>query len=96
MSSPHNGETPSINSLIPENTFTLAYVTVDHAIQFIKTAGKGTSMGKADITVAFKIMPLHPSHWHLFGIKWKSKMYFAVHLTFGCRSSTKIFDSLSE
>lgn len=71
LSSPHNGETSSINSLISGNMFALAYATVDHAIQFIKTAGKGAWMGKADITDAFKIMSLHPSQWHLFGIRWK-------------------------
>lgn len=41
-------------------------------------------------------MPIHPSDWHLFGVKWDSKFYFAVRLTFGCRSSPHIFNSLSE
>lgn len=60
--------------------FSLAYASVDHAIQFIKSAGIGAWMGKADITDAFKIMPLHPSQWHLFGIRWRSKLYFSVRL----------------
>ena len=41
-------------------------------------------------------MPLHPSQWHIFGVKWRSKFYFSVKLTFGCRSSPRIFDTLSE
>ncbi len=80
LSSPHNREIPSINSLIPEDVFSLAYASVDLAIQFIKSAGIGAWMGKADITDAFKIMPLHPSQWHLFGIRWRSKLYFSVRL----------------
>lgn len=97
LSAPHNNASiPSINSLIPLEMFSLCYASVDNAIQFIKTAGKGAWLGKADITDAFKTMPLHPSQWHLFGVRWRSKIYFAVRLTFGCRSSPKIFDSLSE
>ncbi len=96
LSAPHNGPVPSINSLIPLAPFSLFYATIDNAIQMIKAAGQGAWLGKADITDAFKVMPLHPSQWHLFGVKWRSKLYFAVKLTFGCRSSPRIFDTLSE
>lgn len=41
-------------------------------------------------------MPLHPSQWHLFGVRWRSKTYFTVRLTFGCKSSPHIFNPLSE
>ncbi|MGH0120827.1 UNVERIFIED_CONTAM: hypothetical protein FKN15_069653 [Acipenser sinensis] len=41
-------------------------------------------------------MPIHPSFCHLFGISWQNNFYFATQLTFGCRSSSKIFHSLSE
>ncbi len=41
-------------------------------------------------------MPIHPDFWHLFGIRWQERFYFSVRLTFGCRSSPKIFDMLSE
>ncbi len=41
-------------------------------------------------------MPIHPDFWHLFGIRWQENLYFSVRLTFGCRSSPKIFDMLSE
>jgi len=53
-------------------------------------------MCKADITDAFKLIPIKPEQWHLFGIKWNSKYYFYHRLAFGCRSSPKIFDQLSE
>ena len=43
-----------------------------------------------------KIIPIHPSQWNLLGIRWKSKFYFAVCLTFGGRSSPSIFNQLSK
>ncbi len=39
-------------------------------------------------------MPIHPDFWHICGIHWQGKFYFAV--TFGCTSSPKMFDTLSE
>ena len=96
LSSPHNGSVQSINDLIPLFPFSLYYASVDNAIQMIKAAGAGAWLGKADIVDAFKVMPLHPSQWHLFGVKWRGRFYFAVKLTFGCRSSPRIFDTLSE
>ncbi len=66
------------------------------AITMIKNVGRGAWLAKVDITSAFKVMPIHPDFWHLFGIRWRGRFYFSVRLTFGCRSSPKIFDMLSE
>ncbi len=96
LSSPHNSPFPSINSLIPLEEFSLHYHDIDQAITLIKDAGRGAWLAKVDITSAFKVMPIHPSFWHLFGIRWQENFYFSVRLTFGCRSSPKIFDMLSE
>ncbi|XP_076158650.1 uncharacterized protein LOC143141830 [Alosa pseudoharengus] len=96
MSSPHSDLVASINESIPLHPFSLYYASVDNAIHLIKVAGQGAWLSKADITDAFKIMPIHPSDWPLFGVKWESKFYFAVKLTFGCRSSPHIFNCLSE
>ncbi|XP_062404751.1 uncharacterized protein LOC134095317 [Sardina pilchardus] len=96
LSAPHNSQVPSINSLVPFEDYSLCYQTVDDAIRLIKLAGPNCWLFKADITAAFKVMPIDPDFWHLFGVKWLGKFYFAVRLTFGCRSSPKIFDCLSE
>lgn len=96
LSAPHDSSVKSINSLIPKEPFSLFYASVDNAVQMIKSAGVGAWLGKAHIVDAFKVMPLHPSQWHIFGVKWRSKFYFSVKLTFGCRSSPRIFDTLSE
>lgn len=92
LSAPHNGPVPCVTSLIPLTPFSLFYAMVDNAIQIIKSTGQGAWLRKADITDAFKVMPLHPSQWHLFGVK----LYFAVKLTFGCQSSPRIYDTPSE
>ena len=72
LSAPHNESTNSINSLIPLLPFSLFY-DVDDAIKPIKRAGRGAWLAKADITDAFKVMPLHPSQWPLFGVQWREK-----------------------
>ncbi len=96
LSSPHNSTVPSINSLIPLDEFSLRYYDIELAVELIKIAGRGAWLAKIDITSAFKVMPIHPDSWHLFRIQWAEKFYFAVRLTFGCKSSPKIFDMLSE
>lgn len=96
LSAPHPGPVPSVNDLIPLAPFSFHYATVDNAIKLIKMTGRGAWLSKADITDAFKIVPILPSQWHLFGIKWRSKFYFAVRLTFRCRSSPCLFNMVSE
>ncbi|XP_078143999.1 uncharacterized protein LOC144542156 [Centroberyx gerrardi] len=96
LSSPHGSHIPSINSVIPSPDFSMQYATIDHAITLIRLAGRGAWLSKADITSAFKVLPIHPDFWHFFGVCWKGAYYFSVRLTFGCRSSPRIFDSLSE
>lgn len=96
LSAPHNDScNPSINELIPKEDFSLSYVKIDDAIKIINDFGPGAWLCKTDIVDAFKLLPIHPSLWHLHGIRWDSKFYFYVRLTFGCRSSPKIFDTLS-
>ncbi|XP_033480312.2 uncharacterized protein LOC117255466 [Epinephelus lanceolatus] len=96
LSSPHGSDILSINSLIPSPDFSMQYATIDHAMALIRLAGHGAWLSKADITSAFKVLPIHPDFWCYFGVCWKGAYYFSVRLTFGCKSSPKIFDSLSE
>lgn len=96
LSSPHDSEQNSINSLINKEECSLSYVKIDDAIKIIQSLGKGTTMCKTDISDAFKLVPILPSQWHLFCIKWKSSYYYYNKLSFGCRSSPKIFDYLSQ
>lgn len=98
LSAPHNPtvtDTQSINDLIDKSECSLQYVKVDDAIRTIQDLGKGAIMCKADISDAFKNIPILPSQWHLFGFRWDNSFYFYHRLAFGCRSSPIIFDQLS-
>ena len=96
MSAPHNNDDhASLNELINKEDYSLQYVTVDHAIKIIQKLGKGSWLCKADITDAFKQIPIHPSLWPYHGIQHHDKYYFFTRLVFGSRSSPKIFDYLS-
>lgn len=81
---------------LQEQSTTKSQPQLKNAVQMIKWAGVGAWRRKADIADAFKVMLLHPSQWHLFSVKWCSKFYFCVKLTFGCRSSPRIFNTLSK
>lgn len=97
LSSPHdNLEHHSVNEMIDKESCSLTYVKIEDAIRTIQLLGKGTTMCKTDISDAFKLMPITPSQWHMYGIKWQGKYYFYTKLAFGCRSSPRIFDTLSQ
>ncbi|XP_044143987.1 uncharacterized protein LOC122933207 [Bufo gargarizans] len=96
LSAPHGTGNPSLNSLIPSEEFSLQYTTIDHAITAIRQAGVGAWLSKTDIANAFKLLPIHPTLWHLHGIKWSGKYYFFSRLTFGSKSSPAIFDVFAE
>lgn len=97
LSAPHNDpEHDSINSLIDKNECSMSYVRIDDAIKYIVLYGKGTQMCKFDISDAFKLIPISPEEWHLFCIKWRGFLYYYSRLSFGCSSSCKIFDTLSQ
>jgi hypothetical protein len=53
-------------------------------------------MCKTDIVYAFKLIPIALEVQPFYGINWKNKYYFYKRLVFGCRSSPKIFDMLSQ
>ena len=95
LSAPHNDSHYSINELIDKESCSLSYVSIDNAIRIILHLGQNALMCKADISDAFKV-PLHNDFWPFFGFKWRNAYYFYKRLAFGCRSSPKIFDHLSQ
>ena len=97
LSSPHDDlRNVSINELIDKDSCSLAYVRLDDAIKAICRCGKGALLTKYDIANAFKICPIRADQWPYFCVKWEKKFYVFVRLVFGCRSSPRIFDTLSQ
>ncbi|XP_069134328.1 uncharacterized protein [Argopecten irradians] len=96
LSSPHDNDShPSVNDLINKEEYSLCYIRIDDAIAIIQKLGKDTTICKTDISDAFKLIPIHPSQWHLYCVQWNGLYYYYYKLAFGCRSSPKIFDTLS-
>ena len=93
LSFPQGG---SVNDSIDKSDFSLSYITVDNAIDYILQLGSGCWLSKVDIESAFRIVPVKPSQWHLLGFLWKEKYYFDKVLSMGGRSSPCIFNSISE
>ena len=97
LSAPHNNEEhASLNSLIDKDEYSLSYVKLDDAIAKIREYGKHSTLCKLDVVDAYRNIPTLPSQWKYLCIKWKGLYYFYTKLSFGSRSSPKIFSLLSE
>jgi hypothetical protein len=97
LSSPHDSEIhQSLNNVIDKEECSLSYVAIDDAIRHIIECGRGAWMCKADISEDFKLIPISPSQYHLFCIKWCDAYYFYTKSAFGCRSSPNIFNEISK
>ncbi|XP_048258604.1 uncharacterized protein LOC125384163 [Haliotis rufescens] len=97
LSAPHDKpEILSINELFDKDQCSLSYVTIDYAIAIIANQGRGAKLCKLDISDAFKQVPIANAFIPFFGFKWQQQYYFYKRLVFGCRSSPKLFDTLSE
>ena len=95
LSFPKSGET-SINSSISKEDFSLQYIAIDNAIQGILSFGQGCFLAKTDIEFAFRLIPLRPSDYELFGMYWEGGYYYDKVLPFGLRSAPFLFNLLSD
>ena len=85
----------SINDFIPKaGIIHFTMLLLIQPFQSSKPWVGGAWLSKVDIESAFRIIPLHPSQWHLLGMSWNGKFYFDKRLTMGGRSSPFEFDKL--
>ena len=73
MSYPYNED--SVNFNIPKTSSTVQYANIQSAIWQIQKHSPKAFMAKADISDAFRLLPLHPSQYHLAGFSWNNKFY---------------------
>jgi hypothetical protein len=85
----------SINDFIDKQQYSLAYATVDNAIEIIQELGQGCFLTKTDIASAFRIIPVAENEHHLLGILWRGQRYHDTVLAMGLRSAPWIFNELS-
>ena len=48
----------------------LKYISVDSAIDHIKSIGHGALLAKIDIKSASRLLPVHPTNRHLLSMRW--------------------------
>ena len=85
----------SINDGIPRDYASVKYTSISNAISEIVKFGKNCYLAKSDIKSAFRIVPIHPSDYHLLGMKWNGDYYFDRCLPMGASSSCHIFEKFS-
>ena len=49
-----------------------------------------------DIQAASKLIPVRPDQWQLLGFQWEDQFYFQVALSFGSRSSPRLFNYFAD
>lgn len=55
----------SVTDFIPQEFCSEHYAKVDDVIRFIKRLGRGYTLSKTDVLSALRIIPIHPSDYHL-------------------------------
>ena len=85
----------SVNLNIPESHSKVTYDSLYSAIKIIQDI-PNASLAKSDLADAFRIIPLHPSQFHLTGFELDNKFYFDRCLPQGCSSSCYIFEQFSD
>lgn len=86
----------SVNNNIPQNFKTVQYASINDAIRLVQRLGPCCYLAKSDIKNAFRLVPIHPSCYHLLGFKWKGKFYYDTALPMGLGESCKIFETISD
>jgi hypothetical protein len=88
-------EDDSVNSHIPDELCKVQYITIDSAIEILQTLPVGAYQAKLDIKKAFRILPIHPTEYDLFGTYFEGAWYIDKHMQMGMASSPKLFSQFS-
>ena len=83
LSFPKSGVT-SINHFISKEDYSLHYIAIDKPSRESCTWVKGHIW---HIESAFRLIPLSPSDYELFGMYWQGSYYYDKVLPFGLRSA---------
>ena len=86
----------SVNSGFDKLDSTVKYATINDAIELILSTGERCYLAKADVASAFRVIPLHPSMYHLTGFTWKGKYYVYLALPMGAAPSCRLFEEFTD
>ena len=102
LSYPRGGDHISVNEGIPHESCTVKYPDFDQAVKLCLKAGKNCMVGKSDMSMAFRHMPLSPREWPLLILmayhQETGQVFYFVDkcLSFGSAISCKIFQTFSD
>ena len=85
----------SVNDGIDRSMCYVHYTNFDDAVKLVVGAGKGALMAKTDIESAFRLLPVHPSDFHLLGMKLDNLYYVDKALPMGASCSPALFETFS-
>ena len=88
-------EGKSVNDNIPKELTSVQYTSIQDAIDTIAQANDKCWLGKSDIESAFKLIPILPAQYPLFGIVWQGKYFYDKTLPMGCSISCNLFEKFS-
>lgn len=57
---------------------------------------QGSYVADTDTKAAFRLVPLHPSDYELFGMYWQGSYYYDMVLPVGLRTAPSLHNQLSE
>ena len=86
----------SVNDGISSEWSSISYVSIDFLLSLVLEAGKGSTLVKADIKEAYRMLPIHPEDQGMLGIQWEGEFYTDKALPFGLRPAPKIFTAVAD
>ena len=85
----------SINAgILPEDA-SVQFIKFDKITDMVRAEGRGSYLIKLDIMSAFRLLPLHPSDFPLFGMYFENNYYIDKCLPFWLSVSCALFESFS-
>jgi hypothetical protein len=82
----------SVNEFIDESSTSVKYSSIDDAVEMIQSLGKGAKLVISDIKKAFRMLPVWPGDFDLFGFRIKDKFYFDQCLPMRASISGALFE----
>ncbi|XP_045626177.1 uncharacterized protein [Procambarus clarkii] len=93
LSYPYTSE--SERQYIPQETTTVTYQSINDAVALVVRRSPGAHLAKCDIAEAFRIVPVHPSDYHLLGFAYGGWYYYEKMLSMRAAPSCRIFETFS-
>jgi hypothetical protein len=69
---------------------------IHHALQLMSGMGRGCHLAKMDVKSAYRLLPIHPTDWHLFGCVIENLLFIDTYMPFGGRSSGYIWERYAQ